>query len=61
MAAAARAYGGQVLAGPGDAGAAGPQVLGRDLLRLVFGAAAENGQLPAPVARLIASPTARRR
>lgn len=59
MAAAARAYGGTVLAAPGDPGTAGPRALGRDLLRLVFGAETQDRELPAPLAGLIASPDGR--
>jgi hypothetical protein len=56
MAAAAGAYGSQVLAAPEDAGTAGPEALGRNLLRLVFGAEAPARGMPARLSALIASP-----
>jgi tetratricopeptide (TPR) repeat protein len=56
MAEAARAYGSRVLAAPGDAGTSGPEALGRNLLRLIFGAGAADRGTPAPLSALIASP-----
>ncbi len=56
MAAAAGAYGSQVLAAPEDAGTAGPEALGRSLLRLVFGAEAAGRGMPARLSALVASP-----
>jgi hypothetical protein len=56
---AAQAYGSRLPAAPGDAGESGPEVLGRNLARLLFGGEVHGRALPAPLAELIARPDSR--
>lgn len=52
-------YGDQVLAAD-DLDAAGPQAVGRELARLIFGRAEEAGVIPAPLAQLVERPGSER-
>ncbi len=56
MAAAAAAYGPQVLASSAQAGTDTPEMLGRGLLRMLFGVQDPGLELPLPLADLVASP-----
>jgi tetratricopeptide (TPR) repeat protein len=56
VARAVQAYGGRVLADSDEMDAAGPQAVGRDLARLIFGSAGTGTEIPAHVVAVIDRP-----